>query len=237
MTPADPSDYEAQDLEALGSLRHYQSWILRWLAPVLRGRVLEVGAGSGAIAQHYVDLVGEAVLVEPAAKLAAGLRERFGDRPQVSIHPGTLESLQRPAGSFDGAVMVNVLEHIDDDLGALQALGTLLRPGGALGIFVPAVPALYGSLDARVGHVRRYDRARLARIVTTAGFTLETLRWLDLGGVLPWYIVGRVLRPDHFSTGLARLYDRACVPLLRALEERIDPPIGKNLVCLARKPG
>lgn len=236
MSNVDPSVYEAQDLEALGDLRNVQSWILRWLGPHLRGRVLEVGAGIGAISQHYVDLVGEVTLVEPVPKLAAVLRARFGDRAHVSVYEGTLGGLARAPGSLDAALMVNVLEHIPDDAGTLRALHGLLRPGGALALFVPAVPALYGSLDASVGHVRRYDREGLRRVVEGAGFVIETLRWLDIGGVVPWWVVGRVLRSERFSSTLARVYDRAFVPVLRAVEERVAPPIGKNLVCVARRP-
>jgi hypothetical protein len=95
--------------------------------------------------------------------------------------------------------------------------------------------AIYGSLDALVGHVRRYERAQLRGVVTEAGFRVETLRWLDAAGVIPWFVVGRVLRPRRFSPGLARLYDRAVVPVARVLEEWVEPPWGKNLLCIARR--
>lgn len=232
---ADAPHYEAQDLEALGDLVNYQAWIMRWLRPHLRGRVIEVGAGTGAITRHYVDLVGEAVLVEPAANLATQLHTRFGDRSHVTVHGGPLETLARPPGSFDAAAMVNVLEHIPDDVGVLRTLHALLRPGAPLAIFVPALGALYGSLDERVGHVRRYERAGLRDVVTRAGFAVETLRWVDVGGVLPWFVVGRVLRHGHFRTSMGLLYDRAAVPLLRAAEELLEPPLGKNLLCIARR--
>lgn len=235
MPPPDTTHYDGQDLEALGDLKRYQSWILRWIRPHLRGRVLEVGAGTGAIAQHYVDLVGEAVLLEPAANLAGQLRARFGDRAHVTVHEGTLESLDRPEGSLDAVMMVNVLEHIPDDLGTLRRLYALLRPGGALAVLVPAMGAIYGTLDARVGHVRRYERAQLREVVTAAGFRVETLRWLDAAGVIPWFVAGRVLRQRRFSPGAARLYDRVAVPISRAVEERVEPPWGKNLICIARR--
>jgi len=231
----DVTHYEAQDLEALGDLVNYQAWIMRWIGPHLRGRVIEVGAGTGAISAHYVDLVGEAVLVEPAANLAARLRARFADRPHVTVHEGPLETLDRPAGTFDAAVMVNVLEHIPDDVGALRTLHGLLKPGGALAVFVPAIGALYGSLDALVGHVRRYGRGALRDVVLAADFRVETLRWVDVGGVIPWFVAGRVLRRPRFDPGAAKIYDRLAVPLLRAVEERVAPPLGKNLVCIARR--
>lgn len=231
----DPTHYDGQDLEALDDLVNYQSWIVDGIAPALRGRVLELGAGSGSISAHFVDLVGEAVLVEPAAKLAKTLRARFGDRPHVTVHEGTLETLPRAPGTLDGVVMVNVLEHIADDLGALRTAHGLLREGGALAVFVPAVQAIYGNLDARVGHVRRYERAQLERVVREAGYRIETLRWVDGGGVLPWFVVGRVLKRRKFDPAVGKLYDRVAVPLLRRVEARIEPPIGKNLLCVARR--
>ncbi|MFO0629266.1 MAG: methyltransferase domain-containing protein [Polyangiales bacterium] len=235
MNAPDTAHYEGQDLEALSGLVRYQSWILRWIRPHLRGRVLEVGAGVGAIADHYVDLVGEAVLLEPAANLATRLRARFADRAHVSVHEGTLDTLDRADGSLDAAVLVNVLEHIPDDLGALRRLHALVRPGGALAIMVPAMSAIYGSLDALVGHVRRYERAQLREVVTAAGFRVETLRWLDAAGVIPWLVFGRVLRQRRFNPAVARLYDRVAVPVSRAIEERVEPPWGKNLICIARR--
>ncbi len=229
------TQYEAQDLEALGDLVNYQDWILRWLGPHLRGRVIEVGAGAGAISARYVDRVEHATLVEPADNLSERLRARFAGRPHVAVHGGSLETLPTPPAPFDAALMVNVLEHIDDDVGVLRALRSVLAPGGWLLLFVPAVPWLYGSLDARVGHVRRYGRDELGAVVTRAGFAVETLRWVDAAGVLPWLVAGRVLRRDRFDRAPAMLYDRAFVPLLRRLEERVAPPLGKNLVCTARR--
>lgn len=231
----DPGHYAGQDLEALGDLVNYQAWILRWIRPCLRGRVLELGAGTGAISAHYVDLVGEATLVEPAANLAATLRARFGDRPHVTVHEGTLDSVDVAPGSLDAVVMVNVLEHIPDDVGALRRARELVRPGGAVAVFVPALQALYGSLDALVGHERRYERAALGEAMAAAGLRVETLRWIDVGGVLPWIVAGRVLKRPRFDQAAATLYDRVAVPLLRAVEEAVEPPLGKNLLCIARR--
>ena len=83
--------------------------------------------------------------------------------------------------------------------------------------------------------MRRYEREQLRGVVTAAGFRVETLRWLDASGVIPWFLAGRVLRQRRFSPGLARLYDRVVVPVSRALEERVEPPWGKNLICIARR--
>ena len=229
------SHYEGQDLEALGDMKRYRAWILGYFERHLRGRVLEVGAGTGSIAECYLDRVESALLVEVAHNLCETLRARFGARRGVSVHEGTIESVSAAPESFDAAVLVNVLEHIPDDAGALGALHRLVRPGGALLVFVPALQAIYGTLDARVGHVRRYERRALESLVRASGFEVETLRWFDVVGVAPWFVAGRVVRQRDFSRAQGLIYDRLVVPWLSRVESRIEPPFGKNLLCVARR--
>jgi SAM-dependent methyltransferase len=240
MPPAtpDPSHYDGQDLEALGDLPRYTGWILEHFATHLHGRVIEVGAGIGNVSARYVDRVQEAVLVEPARNLHHKLQERLGHLPQVTTTCALLHELD-PALTrepFDAAIMVNVLEHIDDDAAVLRQLYDLLRPGGAVLLFVPALPWLYGSLDALVHHVRRYTREDLAAKLRAAGFGIGKVRYFDALGVLPWFVAGRVVKQKRFDPAAATLYDRVGVPLTRAVEQWIEPPAGKSLVAVGFKP-
>ncbi len=75
--------------------------------------------------------------------------------------------------TFDAAVLGEVLEHVDDDRGALTELARVLRPGGVLAVSVPANPALYGPSDEWAGHVRRYTRPALIEACTSAGLTVH----------------------------------------------------------------
>jgi len=239
-----PACYEGHDLEALADLPHYVGWILNGFAAHLHGRVLEVGAGTGNFSARYVDAVDEAVLLEPARNLYPTLVARFADKPHVQPACGLLEewmgqtvSQGGPDGRpFDAAVMVNVLEHIADDQSAVRRLSSLLRPGGKLLIFVPAVRWLYGSLDAQVHHHRRYSRHGLTRVVRRAGLDVLSLHYFDLAGVFPWLVAGRVLRQRSFSAGAAKIYDRVIVPVASRMERWLRLPLGKNLICVAQRP-
>lgn len=232
--------YEGQDLEALADIPRYQNWLLESFRARLAGRVLEVGAGSGNLANLYVDDVSEAVLVEPAPNLAARLKERFSKRKNVRVVGAHLEDAASVAPtvnlsphSFDACLLVNVLEHIEDDVAVLRHARELVRPGGSLLLFVPALPQLYGSLDALVHHHRRYTKDSLRRTVESAGFHITALRYFDVLGVLPWLLAGRVLRRQRFDETAAQLYDRWFVPLGSRLERHWTPPLGKNLMCIA----
>ncbi len=238
-----PREYDVQTLEVTEDLPRYNEWVLEALRPHLRGRVLEIGAGIGTIARGYVDQVDEAVLLEPASDLLNPLRAAVGDNPKVHVLNGTLDDVfgttvggvRVTDASFDAAIMVNVLEHIADDRSVLEMLHRLLKPGGAMLIFVPAVPFLYGSLDARLGHLRRYTRASLTRVVMDAGFTLDTIRYFDLLGMISWFVTGRILKASGVGSGSAKLYDRMIVPLCKLTDRVTRRPVGKNLVCIATK--
>jgi SAM-dependent methyltransferase len=133
--------------------------------------------------------------------------------------------------------MVNVLEHIEDDVAVLRQLHGMLRPGGAVLLFVPALPWLYGSLDELVHHVRRYTKPQLHAALGQAGLRVERLRYCDVLGIAPWWLAGRVLRRQRFDSAAAMAYDRFGVPLTRRVEGWMDPPLGKSLIAIATRPG
>ena len=139
------------------------------------------------------------------------------------------------AGSFDAIVLINVLEHIDDDAAMLAHLHALLAPGGALLLFVPALQWLFGSLDTLVGHRRRYVKPKLRALIEAAGFDVRDLRYFDALGVLPWYVTGRVIKARLFDERAAKIYDAIGVPLGSLAERFAAPPIGKNLLCVAQR--
>ncbi len=231
-----PAFYEGRDLDVLVDVPNYYQWILETFKPHLRGRVIEVGAGTGNFASQYASLVDQLVLVEPAQNLFPRLQARFANHRHVEVRCGYLESVSKPAQLYDAVVLVNVLEHVEDDRKMLTTIHELIRPGGALLLFVPALPWLYGTLDRRMQHVRRYSRSALSRAVLEANFKLQSIRYFDLAGVAPWLILGRVLRRDVLSEKGTQLYDRWMVPATRFLERWVAPPLGKNLICVAISP-
>jgi SAM-dependent methyltransferase len=232
------SFYAGHDLEVLMDLDRYTDWILSDFRPFLGSAVVEIGAGIGNVAQRFVGDAERVLLVEPAANLGEQLLDRMSIHPHVETLCGTSTDvdLGRHGGAFDTAIMVNVLEHIEDDSGALKDIWRLLRPGGALCIFVPALPWLFGSLDEVLCHHRRYTRASLAEVIEGAGFILDHQRYFDVLGLLPWLITGRLLRLRRIDPVAARIYDRFGVFLSQKIERIMAPPLAKSLIAIARKP-
>jgi SAM-dependent methyltransferase len=203
----------------------------------LAGAVLDHGAGTGILSERLMTQAEHVFALEPEDVLFERLRQRFADTPKVTPVHGTLETyLQRyGARSLDAAVSSNVLEHLLDDVGCLRDLREALRPGGALAVYVPARPELFGSLDESVGHLRRYTPSTLRRRLEEAGFFVQWVRYGNLAGVLPWLVSGRLLRRRAIESQSLKLFDRLIFPVSSRLEGVLRIPYGLNVAALARR--
>jgi len=244
MKPPLPSDespfrdhFPEEVLEDLEDLPNYNDWITSQFAPFLGGRTAEIGAGLGTISGRLLSRVQNLDLIEPAPVMAAQLAEKFDGNKGVRVFEQTLEAWQQgeESGQYDGIVLVNVLEHIKDDHAAARGFFQSLKPGGHLMIFVPAMPFLYSKLDYAYGHYRRYTRKNLHECIAAAGFKIEKLHFVDLAGVFPWWLLNTVMGKTSFHAPSLRVYDRYVVPVTRKLESVLRPPLGKNLILIARK--
>ena len=230
--------YAGRDLEALSGMVHYYGWIVDYFAPHTHGRAVEYGCGNGTISARLLPHVEKLDLVEPSPNLVAILRDRFAGDAAVAVNAQTLEThvVASDSDTYDTAVLVNVLEHIADDTAALRELHRILRPGGALLLFVPALPFLFSRLDTLYGHFRRYRRDDLVGMIRAVGFDVADARYLDMLGVAPWFLLNTLCGATRFSPFMVRLYDRFGVPLTRFLESLLPTvPFGKNVLLIARK--
>lgn len=231
-----PFTYSGSELDALEGARNYHRWIARRFAPYLGPRIVEVGAGIGTFAEHLLEAAPRAdfTLVEPAGNNYPHLAARFADRPRVRTVQGYADDAGEP-GSADSLVAVNVMEHVQDDGGFLRAAHRLLAPGGHALLFVPALPALYGTLDEAFEHVRRYTRGELDGKLRAAGLQPLCVRYTNFPGVVAWWLSGKVLRRRTLTARDARLYDRWVIPWVSALERVWTPPLAQSLIAVARK--
>lgn len=228
--------YPGRDLKVMGFARRYHAWIRDEFAPFVRGDVAEVGAGDGEFSRLLLELAPRSLtFFEPSTAMFARQPDKLGDDPRVRRENATFTA--RAAGlqaALDTLVYVNVLEHVEDDRGELALMHAALRPQGHLCLFVPALSWLMSDHDRAIGHFRRYGRRELREKVEAAGFTVRREFYFDSLGVLSWLICMRWLKLP-LKAGSVDLYDRVFVPVLRSLETRIRPPLGKNLLLVAQR--
>lgn len=150
------------------------------------GRVLEVGAGSGANFAHYPAAVGQVVAVEPEPHLRELAERAARSAPvPVSVVDGVAEALPAGDGEFDTAVVTLVLCSVTDQARALRELHRVLRPGGRLIFWEhvradgPPLSVVQDALDRTVwpllGGGCHVGRDTVAAI-SAAGFTVERLQ-------------------------------------------------------------
>jgi SAM-dependent methyltransferase len=217
--------------------RRYRAFQLSLIVPHCGSSVLEVGAGLGEFAAQLSGLDRHVVTdVDPAA--VASMAERFAGRPEVEarvleIADGAID-LGTPVSTV---VAINVLEHLDDDAGALRALASMTEPGGRIVLWVPAYMQLYGDFDRAVGHVRRYTPRTMTAAIRDAGLTPEVVKPVNLLGGIAWWATVRRGGVGTPNPRLVRTYDRFVVPVTRALERRVTPPFGQSVLAVAGVPG
>ena len=212
--------------------RNYHRWILGFFRPYIRGTVVEIGAGIGTVSELLAECTAAQLrCYEPAKNLFPNLAQRMAGFENVRIENSFYDGAVRA----DAVVLINVLEHIEDDRAMLERIRGSLRENARLLIFVPALPAIVGSLDEQFGHFRRYTRVQLANLVIACGYDIELLRYANFPGIFAWYFAGKILRQRTILPRAAAMYDKCVVPLVRAIESRVAPPIGQSLILIAKK--
>jgi SAM-dependent methyltransferase len=137
-------------------------------------RVLDAGAGQGTMSTRLERVGFEVTSTDVSAAAVEVLRDRLAG----AVRQADVTALPFPDASFDGAVLGEVLEHVEEDVRALAEVRRVLRPGGVLTLSVPANPALFGPSDEWAGHVRRYTRRALLEACREAGVTVHRcLAW------------------------------------------------------------
>ncbi|MBB3457293.1 SAM-dependent methyltransferase [Rhizobium sp. BK313] len=135
--------------------------------------VMDIGCSSGFLLRDMssalpdCSLIGADVVKAPLIKLAR-------DLPNIPLVRFDLLQCPLPPESVDVIVMLNVFEHIGDDVLAMKRAYDLLKPGGLLVVEVPAGPRLFGPYDVELHHFRRYTRRELHQKLSNAGFRIAS---------------------------------------------------------------
>lgn len=232
--PNEAAATEDFEFAALAEAKNYRRAIVREFSPFLKGRILEVGAGIGQTSEAILSLpdVNELVGVEPDTRFQQGFRDRL---PDVRLLGGTTADLEQ-GEAFDGAVMVNVLEHIEDDLDELIRLRQILAAKqGHLCLLIPARQEIYSNLDTHFGHFRRYSRSDLRNKLERAGFQIKHLSYFNFVGYFAWALRFRLLGSMTFDIDQVRFFDQRIFPPVHWFESKVcRPPIGQSVIAIAQ---
>ena len=229
-------EYGSHILARIARAPRFNAWMADTIRPWCGQKVLEIGSGTGNLTKR---------LVPRSAYVASDinplylqtLRGLTSDRPYLDVTLTDVtrgESFPRIPGGFDTVVCLNVVEHVEDDLGALRNIREVLAPGGRAIVLVPRGPELFGTLDEVLGHKRRYTDASLARLAGQAGFEVQELLHFNRIGSPAWWLNGQIMKRRSFGLFQVKLLN-LLTPLFRMIDRALPfPPL--SLIALLRAP-
>lgn len=217
-----------------------------WIAKTGSGprNILNAGCGSGELS-FLLGAQGHRVEgLDPGAEyidLAKAQAAKFGLHGCTFSVSGIEDFAAANAGKqYDVVVATDVIEHIKDDVTAVNAMLALLKPGGDLFLTIPAGPYLFGYHDEQLGHYRRYT-LKMCRDVLPDGVSVHRLRYFGfcLIPIAWWFSV-----KQRKNYPVAEAGDGKSMPIMSrimhalfAVEKKVPLPLGTSCLVWAKKSG
>jgi SAM-dependent methyltransferase len=170
--------------------------VLDLLKDVHPCRVLDIGCGPGALISELSARGFEACGVDGSAKALEIGKQLQSQSPGMEIQPQLDKEWK---GTFDLVMSFEVIEHLQDDVGAMREWRQYLKPGGRIILSTPAHPSRWNAADEWAGHVRRYERAQLVQAVEDAGYKVDRIECYGF----PLANIFEVLRAKAYGRKLA----------------------------------
>lgn len=200
-------------------------------------RILDVGCGTGANLKTLSEF-GDAEGVDVSQDAIDFCRERG----LTNVKLGAAEELPYDSGTFDLVTALDVVEHLDDDVGGLREMRRVLLPGGHALIFVPTFMWLWGVQDVVSNHRRRYTLPELRRAMEQAGFEVERMTYANITFLPPVFLIRMLMRITGIKTDTEA---RINIPVFNPLFARVlgaeatflrfmNFPVGVSGLCVAR---
>jgi len=211
----------------------------RCLRGVPVGTILDVGAGSGFFSRHLLARTSAAAAYCVDPNYPREWHETTGGKPLAFV---------RETQGVDAnlVLLMDVIEHVDDDVGLLREYVQKSRPDARFLISVPAFQWLWSAHDVFLGHRRRYTLAQLEHTVATAGLEVIAGNYF-FGAIFPLAVAVRMLRRrqaresdtssdlrPHSKPVNAALY-ALCRGELAVMKH--NRAFGLSIFCLARRSG
>lgn len=211
----------------------------RELASRPDARILDVGCGTGSNLSAFAEL-GRATGIDASPDALAYCRKRGVE----TVSLAEIERLPFADATFDVVTAMDVLEHTDDDLEALEELRRVCKPGGLLLATVPAYGFLWSEHDEALKHRRRYTAHELRNKLTVTDFAVERTSYFITTLFVPILLMrihqGLFKKSTHPQTSIQVLppwLNRTLVGLLsieRRVFRSINLPFGVSIVAQAR---
>ena len=236
------AEFERDQWWFVGRRAILEGVLIRYLLPAGSRQILDVGCGTGGMLP-MLSRFGQVRGMEHEPLGVEYCRTAF---PQFEVRQGDIPADVPSDGLLDVVTAFDVIEHIDDDQGALESFRAALQPGGRAVVTVPALSWLWSDHDIVNGHKRRYTRDMLVRAFERSGFEVihvSSFNTILLPVVAAARLVQRIRRPPvelHSDFTMPSPWmNRMLIRVLsseRSLVAARSLAIGVSLVAVAERP-
>jgi 2-polyprenyl-3-methyl-5-hydroxy-6-metoxy-1,4-benzoquinol methylase len=233
------SDQGKQNLSNTDKANLFVDWMYSEVKPFLKGNILEVGSGVGTYSKKIAKDYGgnEIILSDIDDEYVQKLNDIYSSDQNVKAiqldlnKPTDFEKIDK---KIDSVIALNVLEHVEDDVAALENIYELLEPGGKFIVLVPAHKFLFNCVDTSLGHFRRYTKKELLKKISGTKFRIRKVFYFNFAAIIGWYVNGNILK-KKISEGSVSLFDKL-VPFFKFFEKNIfRKKMGISLIVILEK--
>lgn len=219
---------------------NFYNWIFEEIKPYLRGNILEIGSGVGNFSKILVENFpdNQLILSDFDKYFLNILNKKYCENNKVKVEYLDLNStkiLENNNYKINTCIAINILEHIENDVKALENIYSILESDGVLILLVPAHKFLYNIIDKDIGHYRRYAKREIVEKINLTSFNLINIYYFNLFAIFGWFLNGKILKKSIINEDILGFYNKL-IPLLKVIERYIFlRKIGISLIVVLKK--
>ncbi|TAL51508.1 MAG: class I SAM-dependent methyltransferase [Chitinophagaceae bacterium] len=228
-------------LQVISKATSFNSWMFDQFRSFLKGEVLEIGSGIGNISQLAMDEGFSITLSDYNTEYTCLLNEKFKHADNVKdilsidlLHPGFENYYRSLEKKFDSILLLNVIEHLQNDSAAIQNCLYLLKPGGHLIVLAPAYQWLYCNFDKELGHHRRYTLKSMLLKFKTNDIQVVRKIYFNFLGIAGWLVFGKIFGKKILGSNEMSAFNKL-VSLAKVMDKLIFNKAGLSVIVIGVK--
>jgi 2-polyprenyl-3-methyl-5-hydroxy-6-metoxy-1,4-benzoquinol methylase len=223
-------------LGVIAKADHFNRWMFDQFKDQLKGEILEIGSGIGNISQLVIEKGHLITLSDYNEGYSDDLKRKFSLHKNVReiirldlVHWDFENKYFNYKEKFDTIFLLNVIEHIKDDLLAVKNCRYLLKEKGLLILLAPAYSWLYSSFDQQLGHYRRYSLKSLKESLKKNQFEILSGSHFNFTGIVGWLLFGKLLNKKMLGSTEMSAFNKI-VPFAKIIDKLLLKKAGLSVI-------